>query len=126
MAVCGIPQVNANHAGHLVQAGIQIVEYVERRGKHQEVPWQIRVGIHSGPLVGGIVGRKKYVFDVFGDTVNLASRVENSSHPMRVCISESTYLHVKDFFSFEDRGEVEIKGKGSVLLYFSTPDCHTP
>ena len=84
----------------------------------QESVWQIRVGINSGPVVGGIVGIKKYLYDVFGDTINTASRMESNSDPMKINISENTWKLVKDDFKITPRGEFEVKGKGAMRMYF--------
>jgi class 3 adenylate cyclase len=76
------------------------------------------VGIHTGLVVGGIVGTQKYLYDVFGDTVNTASRMESNSEPMRVNISNATWELVKDDFRTTDRGEHAVKGKDAMHMYF--------
>jgi class 3 adenylate cyclase len=80
--------------------------------------WELRLGIHSGSVVGGVIGKTKFAFDIWGDTVNLASRMESSGDVSRVNISEQTYDLVKDFFDCEYRGEIDAKNKGKVKMYF--------
>src|SRR5205085_91987 len=84
-----------------------------------ETPFLIRAGVHSGPAVGGIVGTSKYIYDVFGDTINTGSRIEQWSEPMRVNVSEATYELTRDVFGFEDRGNREVKGKGALRMFFA-------
>ena len=80
--------------------------------------WELRLGIHSGPLVAGVIGEKKFAYDVWGDTVNTASRMESSGTPGRINISGSTYEFVKDYFECEYRGMVKAKNKGEVAMYY--------
>ncbi len=114
LAVCGMPEPNAEHAQTMVTAAVEMLRTMRRNAAE----WPIRIGIHSGPLVGGIVGVKKYIYDVFGDTINTASRMETMSDPMRINVSEATWRLVKDAFSFVERGLVEVKGKGTMRMYF--------
>jgi class 3 adenylate cyclase len=118
LAVCGMPEKREEHARHMAQAAIEIREYLEERNRNSEINWKIRIGLHSGKVVGGIVGVRKYIYDVFGDTINTTSRMESNSEPMRINVSETTYLLIKDDFKFTAREPMEIKGKGRMKMYF--------
>ena len=80
--------------------------------------WELRLGIHTGPHVAGVIGEKKFAYDVWGDTVNTASRMESSGTPGKINISSDTYEHIKDFFDCEYRGEISAKNKGVVKMYY--------
>jgi adenylate cyclase len=118
LAVSGMPIENIRHAENIAKASLEIIKYLQNRNKTNSLKWQIRIGLHSGKVVGGIVGVKKYIYDVFGDTINTASRMESYSEPMKINVSEATYNLIKDKFHFEKREEVVVKGKGSRKMYF--------
>lgn len=127
MAAGGLPTENKTHAHDAVKAALAMRNFIEE-GKAQKIAkglpyFEIRIGINTGPVVAGIVGIKKFQYDIWGDTVNTASRMESSGEAGKVNISESTYLLVKDTpiasgINFEYRGEIEAKGKGKVKMYF--------
>ncbi|MCP4344619.1 MAG: tetratricopeptide repeat protein [Desulfobacterales bacterium] len=118
LCVCGMPMEDPNHAENIVKSSIQIIQYLKERNQYSETEWKIRIGIHTGKVVGGVVGVKKYIYDVFGDTINTASRMESNSEPMKINISEVTYKFVKDKFEFIEREPLEVKGKGEMKMYF--------
>lgn len=124
MAVGGLPRPNKTHAADVVKAAFEIQEYIKdliaRKKEHNEPFFEIRIGIHTGPVVAGIVGVKKFQYDIWGDTVNTASRMESSGEPGKINISETTYeiLKADAAYTFEPRGKLDVKGKGKMDMYF--------
>jgi adenylate cyclase len=122
MAVGGIPAPNRTHSVDCVLAALEIQRYMrsmmETKKAANEPHWQVRIGINTGPLVAGVIGREKFAYDVWGDTVNTASRLESSGSAGRVNISRATYENVKNFFECEPRGKIAAKGKGELEMYF--------
>ena len=118
MAVSGLPTENENHALIAIQAALAMLDFLEKRGKKAKIKWQMRVGFHSGGLVAGVVGTKKFTYDVWGDTVNTAARMESGGEPGRINISSATFDLVKSYFDCEHRGKFHAKGKGEIDMYF--------
>ena len=118
MAACGLEEEISNHAGRCITAAQKMLSYLEERNKSHEIKWRMRVGIHSGTIVAGVVGKKKFAYDLFGDTINTASRIESAGEAGKINISSSTYELVKNDFSFRSRGKVFAKGKGELEMYF--------
>jgi len=118
LAVSGLPVSNDQHAKNAVNAALEILSYIQQRKKDNPNALDIRIGIHSGPVIAGIVGVKKFAYDIWGDTVNTAARMEQNSSPGKVNISEATHQLIKEDFNFEYRGKIETKGKGAMDMYF--------
>lgn len=118
LAVSGLPTNNPDHAQNAIRAAKEIIEFIDARRIGNNKALEIRIGIHSGPVIAGIVGVKKFAYDIWGDTVNTAARMEQSSEKGRINISKTTYEMAKDTFTFEPRGMVETKGKGQLEMYF--------
>jgi class 3 adenylate cyclase len=119
LAVAGLPAQDNAHAAHVVKAAIEISEFMrDRKATMGNATFAIRIGIHSGSVVAGIVGVKKFAYDIWGDTVNTAARMEQSSEAGKINISETTYELVKDKFNCEYRGEIDAKNKGMMKMYF--------
>jgi class 3 adenylate cyclase len=120
-AVSGLPEPNSDHAVNMVRTGLAFIQHLQTRNESHKQHWKIRVGIHSGEVVGGIVGTKKYLYDVFGDAVNMASRIEEATKPMHVGLSSLTYALVKDRLKCTTQGLVHLKGKGEEYLWIVDP-----
>jgi len=122
MCACGLPTANKSHASNVIKAAKEMIELVRGAMNAQDglIHFDIRIGTHTGPVVAGIVGIKKWQYDIWGDTVNIASRMESKSEPGRINISETTYNEIKDEFPCEFRGEIEVKNRGSLKMYFVT------
>jgi adenylate cyclase len=119
LAVSGLPLANSSHASDVINAAIEIREFIkERKQLMGDNTFDIRIGVHSGSVVAGIVGVKKFAYDIWGDTVNTAARMEQNSEAGKINISEATYQLVKDSFNCKYRGEIEAKNKGKMKMYF--------
>jgi adenylate cyclase len=118
MLVGGLPERNPSHPVDAVLAAFEMVKAVEDLSS-EEAPWKVRIGIHTGPVIAGVVGIKKFAFDVWGETVNFSSRMESSGAENRINMSARTYSRVKDFFACEARGEVTTKEGKAYEMYFA-------
>ena len=117
MVVGGLTPEHADHAERVADMGLDMIGEVARFRNGHARDLEIRAGMHVGPAVAGVIGIKKFIYDVWGDTVNTASRMESHGVPGRLQVTESTYERLKDAFRFEPRGTVEVKGKGPTSTY---------
>jgi class 3 adenylate cyclase len=122
MCAGGIPTPNTTHPIDVVRAGLDIVAYLKKKNKAREeaglAQWEIRIGLNTGSLVAGVVGKKKYAYDIWGSAVNIASRMESNGSPGMLNISASTYELIKDKFECEYRGKIYAKNVGEIDMYF--------
>ncbi len=117
LAVCGLPLADKEHAIKIIKGALEIQDFV-RDYRSSGGPFDIRIGIHSGPIVAGIVGTKKFAYDIWGDTVNMAARMEETSEIGQINISDLTYRLVENHVDCEHRGKIMAKNKGEVDMYF--------
>jgi class 3 adenylate cyclase len=122
MCAAGLPVPGETNAVDIVHAAQRIIAFMEQRKKEKlskgETPFEIRIGIHTGPVIAGIVGVRKFAYDIWGDTVNTAARMEQNSHTGKINISGTTYDLVKDHFKCSYRGKIDAKNKGMIDMYF--------
>ncbi|MEO1018670.1 MAG: adenylate/guanylate cyclase domain-containing protein [Pseudomonadota bacterium] len=117
MAVSGIPEKTPEHATNIAKVALLMVRYLERRNASHTHQWECRIGINSGVVIGSIVGVQKYVYDIFGPGVNLASRMETFSAPMEITLCDDMHDLICDDFKLTELEEVEVKGFGKKRLY---------
>jgi adenylate cyclase len=121
MCAGGLPFPTVDHAYKMILVAQEILEFVQHSNRENPLNhtrFNIRIGINTGPVVAGVVGTKKFAYDIWGDTVNIASRMESNSAPGKINISENTFAIIKDSFDCEYRGEVEAKNRGMMKMYF--------
>jgi len=122
MCAGGVPIKNNTNPIDIVVAGLEIIQFIENLNKEQEAKnmskWQLRLGIHTGEIIAGVVGKKKFAYDIWGDTVNTASRMESSSELNKINISGATYNYIKELFACSYRGKIQAKHKGEIDMYF--------
>jgi class 3 adenylate cyclase len=117
MVVAGIPQPIADHAVAIAHMGLDMLAALTDYSTRAGMNLTIRVGIHTGSVVAGVIGTKKFIYDLWGDTVNTASRMESTGVPGRIQVSQATYELLRDLFELEERGPIEVKGKGLMPVY---------
>ena len=122
LAVGGVPESNRTHAIDASLCALRILDHLAKLNRQREklrMPaWQVRIGINTGPVIAGVVGKHKFTYDIWGNTVNTAQRVEAAGAPGRIGIAESTWQHIKARFETESRGAVEVKHQGLVNMYY--------
>jgi adenylate cyclase len=122
MCAGNIPSPNPDHVYKIIKAATEIQDFMkkhnDRRAEKGQEGWEIRIGVHVGPVVAGVVGKKKYAYDIWGSTVNIASRMESNGTPGRVNISAAAYEIVKDRFECSHRGKIYAKNLGELDMYF--------
>ncbi len=117
MVVGGLPSPRPDHATATLAMAIRMLETIRTFQRQDGQPFQLRIGINTGPVVAGVIGIKKFSYDLWGDAVNIASRMESHGVVGRIQVSESTYQHLRDQYDFEDRGCIHIKGRGNMHTY---------
>ena len=119
MAATGLSEKSENDgAAQMIRFAQGLLEDVQKYNENAKIPIQIRIGINSGELVAGVIGKTKFIYDVWGDTVNVASRMETTGEPMRIHISEATFSQTKNDFTYQEAAPLEVKGKGLMKGYF--------
>ena len=123
MACAGIDTESDNPARDAIQAAIEIRDFMEDYKKecihNGKLPLEVRIGLHSGPIVSGVVGIKKYSFDIWGDAVNIAAHMENAGLVGKINVSKTTYEKTKNLFDWEHRGQKKIKSNEMLDMYFA-------
>lgn len=118
MAVFGAPESCSDHPAEAIRTACEMIEWLQAFNREKENPLQMWIGIHTGEVMAGVVGRDRMQFDVFGDQVNIASRMESSGATGRINVSETTYMLTRDRFDFEPRGKIAIKHKPDMNAFF--------
>jgi len=118
MAATGLPTFSANHAERMAGFALEMLVTTREFAAQRRLQLDIRIGIHSGTVVAGVIGERKFAYDLWGDTVNLAARMESHGEAGRIQVSQKTAELLRDSFRLERRGPIDVKGKGDVVTYF--------
>ena len=114
MAVCGLPDPCANHVEQMITMAIQMMEIARGFSSDRGINLRLRIGVNTGAVVAGIIGRRKFIYDLWGDTVNLASRMESHGIPDAIQVTRAVFEKTREQYRFEERGSIEVKGKGAI------------
>lgn len=123
MAAAGLPLPHADHLGAIASLALAMQQEIQSFTWTSGDPIKLRIGIHTGPVVAGVIGIQKFIYDLWGDTVNIAARMEQSGEPQQIQVTQAVYDQLRDRYQFTPRGPVEIKGKGLMPTYWLVPDC---
>jgi|GEM_PF-762694 len=118
LAASGLPTHSADHGLRCVRAAMRMIEFIDQRNEESSIKWEIRIGLHSGPIAAGVVGKRKFAYNLFGDTINIAARVESEGEPGKINVSAYTYHLIRHEYDCEYRGKISAKGKGDLDMYF--------
>ncbi|WP_253188324.1 adenylate/guanylate cyclase domain-containing protein [Leptolyngbya sp. 'hensonii'] len=118
MVAAGLPIPMANHAAAMAKMALEMQQEIRHFYHPNGNPFQLRIGINSGSVIAGVIGIKKFIYDLWGDTVNIASRMESTGEAGKIQVTAQTYEYLKDHFKFERRGEIPIKGRGNMVTYW--------
>jgi Adenylate cyclase, family 3 (some proteins contain HAMP domain) len=118
MVVGGLPIPKENHAESVAQIALDMQLAIANFQTQYNEPLQIRIGINTGSVIAGVIGVKKFIYDLWGDAVNVASRMESSGLPGKIQVTEATYQRLKNSYVFEKRGQIEVKGRGEMTTYW--------
>ncbi len=117
MVASGLPIPRRDHAEAIANMALDMQQEVKRFNSRHCAELSIRIGINTGPVVAGVIGTKKFIYDLWGDAVNTASRMESHGIPGAIQVTDSTYKYLRDKYVFEERGKIQIKGKGEMTTY---------
>ena len=118
MLVGGLPKPDKNHADSVARMALEMLDTIEQINTKTDQSLKVRIGINSGPVAAGVIGKEKFIYDLWGDTVNVASRMETFGSNSKIHVSSNTYLQLKDYYNFTKRDEINIPGKGTMQTYF--------
>ena len=117
MVAGGIPAPRDDHAEAIAEMALAMLPAADRCAAEMGVPLTVRIGIATGPVVAGVIGRAKFIYDLWGDTVNTASRMESHAAPGTIQVSEDLYQRLRDHYDLRPRGTIDVKGKGPMTTY---------